>query len=270
MTYLSRGNMIINMKLPDIPVVRCLRQIGWSWYICLQKKPLNIYILIYVLRFVSVCVGLTFFSVTVITFGSLFPLHCKFLATTDTHTHTHCPHIMPSYVSTQESVGWFVVIYPLGSLCDLESSFNNLFFSSFFLFASLFPGFISSHHSLMIFFPNLADIWPYHLPKRGVSFYPSSFYQPFFWYFFFFFPVLNHFSKLHSPNLIIERFANPGCSMPPLQSGGVHRCGQETKQCPHRAAAEGGETAGSLQLHWKRLAAPGSNRSGGQVWRLKT
>lgn len=205
--------------------------------------------------------------------GSLFPLHCKFLATTDTHTHmhTHCPYIMPSYVSTQESLGWFVVIYPLGSLCDLQSSFNNLFFSSFFLFASLFPGFISSHHSLVIFFfPNLADIWPYHLPKRGVSFYPSSFYQPFFWYFFFFFPVLNHFSKLHSPNLIIERFANPGCSMPPLQSGGVHRCGQETKQCPHRAAAEGGETAGSLQLHWKRLAAPGSNRSGGQVWRLKT
>lgn len=88
MTYLSRGNMIINMKLPDIPVVRCLRQIGWSWYICLQKNPLNIYILIYVLRFVSVCVGLTFFSVTVITFGSLFPLHCKFLATTDTRTRT--------------------------------------------------------------------------------------------------------------------------------------------------------------------------------------
>lgn len=86
--------------------------------------------------------------------GSLFPLHCKFLATTDTHTHmhTHCPYIMPSYVSTQESLGWFVVIYPLGSLCDLQSSFNNLFFSSFFLFASLFPGFISSHHSLVIFF----------------------------------------------------------------------------------------------------------------------
>lgn len=181
MTYLSRGNMIINMKLPDIPVVRCLRQIGWSWYICLQKKPLNIYILIYVLRFVSVCVGLTFFSVTVITFGSLFPLHCKFLATTDTHTHTHCPHIMPSYVSTQESVGWFVVIYPLGSLCDLESSFNNLFFSSFFLFASLFPGFISSHHSLMIFFPTL--------PTFDLTIYPN---------------VVSHFILHHFINLSFD------------------------------------------------------------------
>lgn len=157
MTYLSRGNMIINMKLPDIPVVRCLRQIGWSWYICLQKKPLNIYILIYVLRFVSVCVGLTFFSVTVITFGSV-ALCSHYIVNsspqqTHTHTRTHCPHIMSSYVSTQESVGWFVVICPSGSLCDLESSFNNLFFSSFFLFAFLFLFFPSFSYDF--FFPTL-------------------------------------------------------------------------------------------------------------------
>lgn len=57
--------------------------------------------------------------------------------------------------------------------------------------------------------------------------------------------------------------------MSPLHPRGVHRCGQAPEHRPHRAAAEGGETAGGLQLRGKRPAAAGSDGGRGQVRRLK-
>lgn len=72
----------------------------------------------------------------------------------------------------------------------------------------------------------------------------------------------------HPPPPTVERFADLGDSMSPLQPWGVHWSGQASERRPHRAAAEGGETTGGLQLHWERPAAARSNGGWGQVWKL--
>lgn len=98
--------------------------------------------------------------------------------------------------------------------------------------------------------------------------YPGIFFSCFTSFSFAFFPLLTNQSFVHLSS-IVERFADLGCSMSSLQPRGVHWCRQAPECCPYCAAAEGGELAGGLQLHRKRPAAAGSNRSWGQVWRLK-
>lgn len=139
--------------------------------------------------------------------------------------------------------------------------------------------------TILFFFPSsllfslAPNFWLWHLSFLSVQTHwitLNSSYVLLSWYFLIFLllslvsfcPLLTNQSFFNLSS-IVERFADLGCSMSPLQPRGVHWCRQAPERCPYCAAAEGGELAGGLQLHRKRPAAAGSNRGWGQVWRLK-
>lgn len=149
-----------------------------------------------------------------------------------------------------------MICYSVHFLCLHSSHFPSLFGSTF----SWLPHIYSiSLHALILYH--------YHFLLQSFQ---CSLFMSFWLLYSDWFPRFSFFTSpiTHSPRTTVERFADLGDSMSPLQPWGVHWSGQASERRPHRAAAAGGETTGGLRLHWERPAAAGSNGGWGQVWKL--
>lgn len=202
----------------------------------------------------------TFPTSIAITF-SLFTLCSHYTVNSSpqqTHTLKHTDIQPTHHIIRRQYPGVFALTGLIcGHLClRLFLWFINLFFCSFCYRSSLSP----LHKSVLLFlhltfcilisFSWLSCLCFLYFFSHVISFKFSFF-------------VCVSILITHFPTPTVERFADPGGSMSPLQSRRIHRCRQASEQCPHCSATEGGETTGGLQLHWERSATPGSHRGWG-------
>lgn len=193
------------------------------------------------------------------------------------NTHISCPPITSVDISTQKSVLWtWLICGRLPLRLDWWFKAKLWWFVILFIFSAyirlIFLLFSVPHFlDFLTFTPSLYThsfyiiiIFSYNLSNvlSSCHFYCYILIGFPIFYFFFTSPIT------HPPPTTVERFADLGDSMSPLQPWGVHWSGQASERRSHRAAAAGGETTRGLRLHWERPAAAGSNGGWGQVWKL--